>query len=67
MLKLILMAALAFSSAAALANDPAPARTEPVKKADGPKAKFVKKCVRNMTKESCTAPKEARAGEKKSG
>jgi hypothetical protein len=60
MMKLILMTALAFGSAAALADDTA-------KKADSPKAKFVKKCVRNMTKDSCTAPKEARAEGKKSG
>ncbi|MDP3821700.1 MAG: hypothetical protein Q8R33_09505 [Burkholderiales bacterium] len=67
MLKLILVAAMTFGGAAALASEPAPARSEPAKAADGPKAKFIKKCVRNMTKGSCTAPKEARAQEKKNG
>ncbi len=61
MLKLILVAAMTLGGAAAMASDPAPARSEPAKVADGPKAKFVKKCVRNMTKQSCTAPPDARA------
>ena len=66
MLKLILVTAMAWSGANALAAEPAQVRGEPAKVADGPKARFVKKCVRNMTKESCTAPPEARA-EKKNG
>lgn len=48
---------------AAMAGDPSPVRGAPAKVADGPKAKFIKKCVRNMTKGSCTAPPEARAQE----
>jgi len=66
MLKLILVAVMTLGAAAVMAGDPAPARSEPAKVADGPKAKFIKKCVRNMTKGSCTAPKDARA-QKKTG
>ncbi len=36
-----------------------PSASETQAKTDA-KAKFIKKCIRNMTKQSCTAPQEAR-------
>jgi hypothetical protein len=45
--------------AAPMANAAAPA-PQP-KASDAPKAAFIKKCFRDRTKRSCTAPPEARA------
>ena len=38
----------------------APPRSEP-NASDTPRAAFIKKCIRDLTKEACTAPSGARA------
>jgi hypothetical protein len=56
MWKLLALVAAAALAAPALHAAPAPRGTA----GDTPRAAFLKKCLRDMTKRSCTAPPEAR-------
>jgi len=59
MWKLLALIAAAALAAPALHAAPAPRAGAT---SDTPRAAFLKKCLRDMTKRSCTAPPEARAG-----
>ena len=56
---LVLALSAGFAAHAAPQETAAPSVSETQAKTDA-KAKFIKKCIRNMTKQSCTAPPEAR-------
>jgi hypothetical protein len=57
MWKLLAIIAAAPLAAPALHAAPAPRAAA----SDSPRAAFIRKCLRDMTKRSCTAPPEARA------
>jgi hypothetical protein len=57
MRKLLALVAAAALAAPALHAAPAPRAAA----GDTPRAAFLKKCLRDMTKRSCTAPPQARA------
>jgi len=55
--KFTLFVALAVTSMLVGAQQP---KSDAKRSVDTPEAKFLKKCIRNMTKEACNAPPEAR-------
>lgn len=57
-MQLVAFAALALTVVLAGAQQPS---NERERKAESPKAKFIKKCFRDQVPESCVAPPDARA------